>query len=309
MGVPAAPDVANLFAAYYEKKFDKSFMNRCLLYKRYIDDVFVIIKADNREHAESLLRENVKFPGLKINWEFDSRHCVFLDLELYFARKWPGCVIRYRPFRKPMNNFERLPYITGHPLQMLKAAFKSEVYRIAVLSSTESIFESELLWLQELYYSRAYPAKVVLGWTKRFKSDAWINRLTWAKKPQESSGESTPSIWPLKSLMNPVWASVSLPRVYDTVYEHLQKEGRDPQFLDSFMRRMVASQARPSNLGDIANRHNRSVLDTPKDNDLVILHRKGVGSVRLAHFEYESDSSSPEKDSEEEIINMDIDDE
>ena len=306
MGVPAAPDVANLFAAYYESKFNRSFMNRCLLYKRYIDDIFVIIKADNREHAESLLRENVKFPGLKINWEFNQGHCVFLDLELYFARKWPGCVIRYRPFRKPMNNFERLPYITGHPTAMLKAAFKSEVYRIAVLSSTELIFESELLFLQELYYNRAYPAKVVLGWTKRFKSEAYSRRLTWAAKPEETSGEIM-SVWPLKSLMNPVWEKVSLPKVYDVIYEHLEK-GRDASFMESFMRRIVASQARPSNLGDLANGHNRRVLGLEQDNDLVTLYRLGKGSRRLAPPADEAGSSDFEKESDEEIIDMDIDD-
>jgi hypothetical protein len=253
----------------------------------------------------------VKFPELKINWDFDERHCVFLDLDLYFSRKWPGCAIRYKPFRKPMNSFERLPYITGHPEQMLKAAFKSEVYRIAVLSSTESIFDDELLFLQELYFNRAYPAKVVLGWTKRFRSDAWSHRLTWAKKPEITSGTSNdgPGLWPLKSLMNPVWAVVSLPRIYDIIYEHLQQEGRDAQFLEQFMRRIVASQARPSNLGDIANGHNRRVLNTPKDNDLILLQRKGFGSRGLTLVSYEETDSDASKESSEEIIDMDIDDE
>jgi hypothetical protein len=192
---------------------------------------------------------------------------------------------------------------------MLKAAFKSEVYRIAVLSCNGSIYDSELQFLMELYYARAYPAKVVLGWTKRFKSDAWAHRLSWRQAAPEASGDVGLSVWPLKSFMNPVWEKVSLPKVYDVIYKHLEEEGqRDPEFLNRFMRRFVASQSKPSNLGDLANGHNRRVLNIEKDNDLIVLHRQGTGSRRLVQPAYVAGSSDVEEASDEEVIDMDMDD-
>ena len=43
MGKPAAPDVANLYMSYFED----SFANEFILYKRYIDDIFILVEADS----------------------------------------------------------------------------------------------------------------------------------------------------------------------------------------------------------------------------------------------------------------------
>ncbi len=296
MGVAASPDIANLFAAYHESKFKVDFMNKCLIYKRYIDDIFSLIMANSRSHAEKLLTENVIIPGLEIKWDISDCHCVFLDLDITLNKKWPGSELRYSPYRKPFNNFERLPYITGHPDSMLKAAFKSEVYRMAVLSCNVDRYAVELTWLGELYYSRGYPAKVILGWIKRFKREAWSNRLKSASRVDEPQTK----IWPLKSVMNPVWEDIVLSRVTDEMYSTMQRAVRctiPDEVISTWMRRLVASQSKPTNLGDIANAHNRRILEYPDNPDIlkITLGKFPVRTGVVRDMEMES-SSDEEQD-------------
>ena len=82
MGMPAAPDIANLFAAWYERRLPAEFMDRCILFKRYIDDIICIVTANNLHHCEQVLRD-YSIPGLKLNWEISETNAMFLDLDIW----------------------------------------------------------------------------------------------------------------------------------------------------------------------------------------------------------------------------------
>ena len=63
MGIPAAPDVANLYMSYFEDLFAYEF----LLNKSYIDDVFCLVEAESKKAA---LRQcaKVHVDGLTLTW-------------------------------------------------------------------------------------------------------------------------------------------------------------------------------------------------------------------------------------------------
>lgn len=62
MGMPAAPDIANLSAAYYKKRFNPEFYRQCLVLKKYIDDIFMVVLAEDLQDLERLLvRERDQF--------------------------------------------------------------------------------------------------------------------------------------------------------------------------------------------------------------------------------------------------------
>ena len=207
---------------------------------------------------------------------------MFLDLDIWrspFSREHR---LKYRPYRKPLNNFERLPWCTGHALQLLRGAFRSEVYRFAIASWNPSIYREELDWLKDLYISRGYPPATVIQWIKGSKEVAYKNRLDWVTK-SNTLGDAE-RIWPLKSVMNPVWQKLNLGMVNEAMRREallLCEEERvdieqsradygldgfsdhDTPFASSIHKwfgRLVASQKRPLNLGDKENRHNRSLL-------------------------------------------------
>src|SRR5882757_829182 len=202
MGMPAAPDIANLYAAWYERRLPAAFKDRMLLFKRYIDDIICVVYADSLDHCEQVLR-GYSIPGLKLNWEVSGTNAVFLDLDIWRSPSSRDHRLKYRPYRKPLNNFERLPWCTGHAIQLLRGAFKSEVHRFAVASWSLHIYNEELAWLKDLYISRGYPPATVIQWIKGSKEVAYKNRLDWVIS--HSTVSESERIWPLKSVMNPVW--------------------------------------------------------------------------------------------------------
>jgi hypothetical protein len=297
MGMPAAPDVANLFAAWYEARFPPIFYDNCLVFKRYIDDIFCLVTADSLDHCTEILR-NYSIPGLKLNWEISETKAVFLDLEIWRNPYSHTHELKYRPYRKPGNNFERLPWCTGHSLQLLRAAFKSEVHRFAVASHCTHIYNEELDWLKDLYVSRGYPPVTVYAWIKKFKVSAYKTRLDVA--PQ-SEGDGDKAVWPLKSSMNPVWPKLSLSNVTDAMRkaakplmdaeiahddDSLEIDYEGLSFTHRFnywIKRLVASQKRPLNLGDKENKHNKDLLG------IKAIHSKFALAGRSALLRHQDD--------------------
>jgi hypothetical protein len=78
-----------------------------------------------------------------------------------------------------------------------------------------SIYNEELVWLKDLYISRGYPPATVIQWIKSSKEIAFKNRLDWVVS-HSKAGESE-RIWPLKSVMNPVWQKLNLRMVSESM--------------------------------------------------------------------------------------------
>jgi len=111
MGMDATPDIANLYAAMYEHElFEREpvLRNNILLYQRYIDDIFTIVLAENLDACKSILGKLILL-RLKLNWEFSHMSAVFLNLDVWRNPHHSPQRIKYQPYHKPLNNFERLP--------------------------------------------------------------------------------------------------------------------------------------------------------------------------------------------------------
>ena len=269
MGMDAAPDIANLYAALYERELIENeplLRDSLLLYRRYIDDIFAVVLADNLDACKGVLGK-LQLPGLKLNWEFSHTSGVFLDLDLWRNPHHLEQRIKYRPYRKPLNNFERLPWCTGHSDKILKAAFNSEVHRLAVLSYTRQIYSEELSWLKDLYISRGYPPAVVKKWCKKAHDNAYQNRLEW--KPSEASEGG--GVWPLRSTMNPVWDTLDLSSIGEEIADYGLRIGESSQAIGKWRKRIVKALKRPMNMGDRENIYNRKLCALTKEDTKINL--------------------------------------
>ena len=274
MGMDAAPDIANLYAAWYEHKLfeDEPILGESiLLYRRYIDDIFAIVLADNLDACKSILRKLV-LPGLKLNWEFLHTSGVFLDLDLWRSPHHPEQRVKYRPYCKPLNNFERLPWSTGHSDKILKATFGSEVHRLAVLSYTPQIYDEELSWLKDLYISRGYPPLVVKKWCKKAHDNTYKNRLNW--KPSEAPEGG--GVWPLRSTMNPIWDTLDFSSLSEEIANYGLKVGQSPLEIAFWRKRIVKALKKPVNLGDRENMFNRKMCQLTKEDTKMPLGLQGL---------------------------------
>ena len=237
MGIPAAPDVANLYMSYFED----SFANEFLLYKRYIDDVFCLVEADYKKAALEQCAK-VHADGLTLTWSVEEKAVNFLDLTFSLEAGY----LSFKPYRKPMNNYERHPYTSAHPLHVKRAAFLGEVSRIARLCSRYNTYYTEISYVRDIYLKRAYPPHLLYTWIRQEAGNRWDSRYENKKEAIEGS-----PVW-LKSVYNDVWKHIDLRKVWSAMENSLKKESTPLTQYDSV--RLSLKKFR--NLGEISNKHN-----------------------------------------------------
>jgi hypothetical protein len=241
MGIPAAPDVANLYMSYFENTFAERFP----LYKRYIDDVFVIIEAPTRKDALAQL-DVIQADNLTLTWSLDEKTINFLDLSITQEAGY----LSFKPYRKPMNSYERLPFTSYHPLHVKRAAFCGEVSRMARLCSNKNVYYNEVTYVRDIYLKRGYPSALLHNWIRAESNNRWESRYQDA--PEATGGNS---LW-LKSEYNNVWKHIDLHKVWSAMVD-----GRDISKSPlGHITDVKLSLKRFKNLGEINNRYNADVL-------------------------------------------------
>ena len=237
MGIPAAPDVANLYMSYFEN----SFANDFLLYKRYIDDVFCIVEADSKKAALEQCAK-VHADGLTLTWSVEEKAVNFLDLTISLEAGY----LSFKPYRKPLNSYERLRFTSAHPLHVKRAAFLGEVSRIARLCSKYDTYYTEIGHVRDIYLKRAYPPHLLYTWIRQEARNRWDSRY---QNKNEALGGSP--FW-LKSVYNDVWKHVDLRKVWSAMEDTLNKAATPLAEYDSI--RLSLKKFR--NLGEISNKMN-----------------------------------------------------
>jgi hypothetical protein len=101
-----------------------------------------------------------------------------------------------------MNNHERIPWISSHPVDVKRGTFIGEMSRLAMLSSNSSHYLDAIVELKNLYLGRGYPQPLVDTWIKNNMQQRWKNRL-------EERVEEHATLFTLKSQYNDAWLNVN----------------------------------------------------------------------------------------------------
>ncbi|KAF7760946.1 hypothetical protein Agabi119p4_10355 [Agaricus bisporus var. burnettii] len=135
------------------------------------------------------------FDGCTLEWSSSSSHMIFLDLIVYFDSEDR---LQWKPYRKPLNHFERIPWISAHPTYVKRGTFLGELSRMATLSSTFSTFIESCKEVACIYIARGYPPGVINSWFKQNYKARWASRLR--EEPVARA-----EVLVLKSEYNPAW--------------------------------------------------------------------------------------------------------
>jgi hypothetical protein len=259
MGIPAAPDVANLYMSHFEDSFATN--PRFVLYKRYIDDIFCLVKASSADEALDFCKATVKADGLEFTWSVDKKTINFLDLQITQEAGY----LSFRPYRKPLNSYERLPFTSYHPLLVKRAAFCGEVSRIARVCSKYSTYYKEIEYVRDIYLKRGYPGELLYNWISAEARNRWDTRYKDAPE-----GEEVSALW-LKSEYNNVWQHIDLRDVWSAMVD-----GRDiSKSPFGHIQRIMLSLQKFRNLGEINNKYNADVLRASRvEEDVVLLEQR-----------------------------------
>lgn len=152
--------------------------------------------------------KHIVFEDVEVEWSASEWNTPFLDLHVYLDPSTRQ--LAHRPYRKPLNHRERIPWASHHPKDVKKGTFVGEMSRMAVLSSSLQHYSDALVDLRSLYQSRGYPPDLLRKWIKENYSKRWNNRLTKA--------EPSPSkVFVLKSHFNPAWSAFNIHELGKTV--------------------------------------------------------------------------------------------
>jgi hypothetical protein len=125
MGIKCGPSIANLVVHKYEKVWLNN--NHPIIYKRFIDDIFIITSDQN-----SIISLKDSFNYLKLNI-ITGTSVIFLDLNisLNFVLK----TLNFTLHIKPTNTFSYLLYNSNHPLSIKENIPKSLFIRVRRICS------------------------------------------------------------------------------------------------------------------------------------------------------------------------------
>lgn len=251
MGVACAPDIANIYAGKYEdRNTDGScFRDEFLVYIRYIDDILVILLANNEQDAIAKLSK-VNLRNLEVSWNVSMTLQVYLDLEVF---KFPDeNKLRFKPFKKPLNSHLRIPWESAHPVAIKRATYLSELSRLAINSSNQEYYVEAVNEFREVLKARGWPTPVLRSWTKEHLNDRWSQKYT----PRDSS---PPLV--VKSTYNGVWDTVSIGKVQTAMFDKWieTQHNKVSKFMSTIAdHRMVMSFRKGKSLGDLCNAWNAS---------------------------------------------------
>ena len=182
MGSPMIPPYANIYMYMLEKqtvyKYKKS--NLLILYKRFIDDILIIVQTYNNTHLSNLQNNlNSLHPKIKLTWTDKVSHVNFLDLTIWNSHKNH---IYTTVYQKPLNMYSYLPYHSYHTPSQKTGFIKGEALRYSRICSRKVDFSNMIQLFTIRLQRRGYPLKIIQN---ALKSVKWENRIKHLFKPSK----------------------------------------------------------------------------------------------------------------------------
>jgi len=249
MGTSCAPVLANIYAAYFERKARVVHRNGVLLYVRYIDDILCLFQG-TKEEAVAFAQE-FRLGNLEVRWDVSFLRKEFLDIELIRGNQQLDLrVCHTRLFRKEMNRFLYIPWSSAHPLHVKKGFVKAELSRFAIICSKPEYFAEAR---QEFYGNlrrRGYPAKTLIEWFQQVHYDSRAAILL----PKKQDEKFSPLM--LSGHYNPVWDYVDVKEVLNAARQFWVKE----ELPSSLEEPLIRSLGRTTSLFDLVSTWNKTLL-------------------------------------------------
>ena len=114
-GTICAPPFANIFMGKFEETFIYPYIqNLCILYLRYIDDLFLIWTETKEQFKDFVTNLNSQHPSIKFSYQIFDKSSDFLDTTVYIKNRRLHTTI----FTKPTDKQNYLHYKSEHPFPL-----------------------------------------------------------------------------------------------------------------------------------------------------------------------------------------------
>ena len=186
MGIFFWVTYATIFMIWLETPIVNEFRQHILLYKRFLDDVFVVWSGSIPELCRFRRKFGAANPNIKLEWqgiplETDATNPAKFDR--YKHRGWISSTLmlgsykragfEFSVHRKPGNAFSYLPYGSYHARHVFRGWLQAEVLRLLTHSSTPTIWIEECRRFYDHLRRRGYPAAAIRS---TFRKVSWSQR-------------------------------------------------------------------------------------------------------------------------------------
>jgi hypothetical protein len=185
-GIKCGAEVGSLYLYAMERRFLRRYEQQTVLFKRFIDDGFVMWRGSELE-LRSFLSQIYEGSGLQLTITISGERVIFLDMEIF--RSADFLTLRkfdVRCYQKPMNAYLYLPYRSEHPVHVWESFIVGELIRYVKRCSRPADF----LRMKVLFFSRlllrGYPGGLLRKCFRRVSHSQREQRL--ALKPDVEDG-------------------------------------------------------------------------------------------------------------------------
>ena len=175
MGSPLSPIVANIFMEQFEKEALETAPHPPSLWKRFVDDTFVIIEDQYKDeffqHLNSL-HTNIKFTA-----ETSKADGSIPFLDTWITPQRDGS-LQTKVYRKPTHTHQYLQWDSHHSISNKYSVISSLMHRAKDVCSTKKLLEEEQKVIQEALQACKYPTWAIYRMKTKINSTNNRNRNT-----------------------------------------------------------------------------------------------------------------------------------
>ena len=158
MGTKLAPSFANIFMGWFEDTHVYTYHLQPIMWKRYIDDIFIIWQHGEEELRKFINYLNDKHDSIKFTEEISNISINFLDITVTLNSKGTVTTTLYC---KPTDSHNYLLYSSEHPRHILRGIPYSQFLRVRRICSNIMDYRQNALMLSSHFIRRGYPPKLV----------------------------------------------------------------------------------------------------------------------------------------------------
>ena len=168
-GIQCAVEVANIYLSELDELMMNAFADSVLVYKRFVDDLFVLWKHEKVEVSQIL--------GFLNGWRIDmvvTREaedlCGTSFLDVAYELSEVG--LHFHTYRKPQNCYLYTPYDSNHSTATLLGIVSTECVRLLRSSQTAAAYEDQLRFFKSKLLGRGFPIDSITGIFSQYPFEA-----------------------------------------------------------------------------------------------------------------------------------------
>ena len=213
MGTKLAPALATIYVGELEEKFLSQHPKQPTLWKRFIDDVFMVWPHTLEELHEFLRGLNGMQKKIKFTAEISTHSCDFLDLTIYKSPTFYATgKLSTKIFYKPTNSFSYPLGSSCMPTSIHKGIAIGEMTRLIRNTTSPTLRRHYSRKLIRHFKRRKYPPHII----KRLTTMRHLPRIQALRKSHKKRiDKPLPFItkyrkynFPLNSLLRKCWSSI-----------------------------------------------------------------------------------------------------